>query len=89
MKDRKEIYRSFDGKLGVDQQYGYVVEEGKNFYYIEVLSVWSDETDQIFRIPKTLLLICLWRGFRKFSEICIIGRIFFVIWKSWKSMTAV
>lgn len=49
---KKEVYRSFEGKLGVDNRVGYIVYEITNFYEIEILSVWSDAEDICFRVPK-------------------------------------
>lgn len=37
----QEIYRSFEGKLGVDNQDGYIIFGLKERYQIEWLSVWG------------------------------------------------
>ncbi len=37
----QEIYRSFEGKLNVDCQDGYIILELKERYQIEWLSVWG------------------------------------------------
>lgn len=37
----KEIYRSFEGKLGVDNQSGYIISELKETYQIENFTVWG------------------------------------------------
>ena len=43
----KEIYRSFDGKLDVDNQSGYIVYEGNGFYEIESFSVWRSGSKRV------------------------------------------
>lgn len=50
----KEIYRSFEGKLDVDNQDGYIVYEGKGFFEIHSISVWSDKKDWKCRIKKEM-----------------------------------
>lgn len=50
----KEIYRSFEGKLDVENQEGYIVYEGNGFYEVRNISVWSDKTDGSFRVNKPL-----------------------------------
>ena len=50
----KEVYRSFEGKLGVDRQSGYIIEEGDGFYEINFLSVWNDQEDGKVRISKEI-----------------------------------
>ena len=37
----QEIYRSFEGKLGVDNQSGYIISELKETYQIENFTVWG------------------------------------------------
>ena len=49
----KEIYRSFEGKLDVDNQSGYIIYELKDFFQIDWLSV-SSKTQRV-RIGKKLL----------------------------------
>lgn len=51
----KEVYRSFEGKLGVDTQSGYIIAELKDFYEIEFLSVRQDSGDGKIRIRKESL----------------------------------
>lgn len=51
----KEIYRSFEGKLNVGNQTGYIIYELNDFYQIEFLSVWSDAKEDKVRIRKALL----------------------------------
>lgn len=41
----QEIYRSFEGKLDVDCQEGYIISELKETYQIEYLSVWEKPTE--------------------------------------------
>lgn len=48
----KEIYRSFDGKLGPKNQAGYIVYKGKDFYEVENISAWNDQPNGRFRVKK-------------------------------------
>lgn len=45
----KEVYRSFEGKLNLDNQSGYIIYELKDFYQIEFLSIEkiSDDSGSI------------------------------------------
>lgn len=47
----KEIYRSFEGKLNVENQNGYIVYELKEMYEIHELSVWGNGANK-FRVQK-------------------------------------
>lgn len=47
----QEIYRSFEGKLGVDNQSGYIISELKETYQIENFTVWGKS--QKIRVKKT------------------------------------
>ena len=49
----KEVYRSFEGKLDLDQSEGIVVCELDDWYEIQWLNVDKSITDTYFRIPKT------------------------------------
>lgn len=49
----QEIYRSFEGKLGVDNQSGYIISELKETYQIENFTVWGKS--QKIRVKKGLL----------------------------------
>lgn len=49
----QEIYRSFEGKLGVDNQSGYIISELKETYQIENFTVWGKS--QKIRVRKDLL----------------------------------
>lgn len=49
---KKEIWRSFEGKLGVENQYGWIVYETEKYYDIESLSVWNDTQTRHTRIAK-------------------------------------
>ena len=53
--NKKEVYRSFDKLLGVDNQTGYIIYELKDFYEVEFLSVWSDAKESKVRIRKEFL----------------------------------
>lgn len=48
----KEVYRSFEGKLNVDQREGYVVYDCGDVYEIHHLSVYSDVRDSRMRVFK-------------------------------------
>ena len=50
----KEIYRSFEGKLNVNNQSGYIIEEGNDFYQISFLSVQNDQKDDKIRVSKEI-----------------------------------
>ena len=63
----QEIYRSFEGKLGVDNQSGYIISELKETYQIEWLSVWG-KTNKI-RVRKDLLPVEDFRNASKISEL--------------------
>lgn len=52
MTAEKEVYRSFEGKLGVDNRTGYIIYELNDYYEIEILNVWSDVEDVRFRVVK-------------------------------------
>lgn len=51
----KEIYKSWEGKLGVENQRGYYIEEGKKYYHITFISVWEKEKDDKYKIKKEKL----------------------------------
>lgn len=63
----QEIYRSFEGKLGVDNQSGYIISELKETYQIEWLSVWG-KTNKI-RVRKDLLPVEDFGNASKISEL--------------------
>lgn len=50
---KREVYRSFEGKLGVDNRDGYIVYESDNYITVERLSVYNDAIETCTRIPKT------------------------------------
>lgn len=47
-----EIYRSFEGKLGSDKRYGYVVYDCGDKYELHFLSVYVDANESKIRIFK-------------------------------------
>lgn len=51
----REVYRSFEGKIGVDCRSGYIITELKDFYEVEFLSAYNDVKDTRVRIRKELL----------------------------------
>ena len=50
----KEIYRSFEGKLNVNNQSGYIIEDGNDFYQISFLSIQDDQKDDKIRVSKEI-----------------------------------
>ena len=52
---KKEVYRSYTGPLDAHQQYGYIVCELTDHYQIEYLTVCSDITDRLIRLPKSII----------------------------------
>ena len=62
----KEIYRSFEGKLNAENQFGYIVYELKNGYEIRNISVWTDMPDGSFRVTKPLT----WSNIDEIAEAC-------------------
>ena len=63
----QEIYRSFEGKLDVDCQDGYIILELKERYQIEWLSIWG-KTNKI-RVRKDLLPVEDFGNASKISEL--------------------
>lgn len=63
----QEIYRSFEGKLNVDCQDGYIILELKERYQIEWLTVWG-KTQKI-RVKKDLLPVEDFGNTSKISEL--------------------
>ena len=63
----QEIYRSFEGKVNVDCQDGYIILELKERYQIEWLSVWG-KTQKI-RVKKDLLPVEDFGNEKKISEL--------------------
>lgn len=53
-KNMKELYRSFEGKLGVDTRAGYIIFDNgtKDTYTLEWLSVYNYEPDVTYRVAK-------------------------------------
>ncbi len=68
---KKEVYSSFEGKLNVDCQNGYIITEIKDFYEVEFLSVWQDIPDKKVRIRKKFLPEC---DFENYEKICDLTR---------------
>ena len=46
----KEVYRSFEGRLGVGQQEGYIIYDIEGYWQIEELSVWKSGNRSRYRI---------------------------------------
>lgn len=65
----KEIYRSFEGKLTAENQFGYIIFEGDGFWQIEHVSTWSDTPDTAYRIAKTALNESDFGNLEKIGEI--------------------
>jgi len=68
---KKEVYRSFEGKLNVDVQKGYIITELDGFYEIEFLTVWSDIGDSRIRIRKEFLSENDFANLEKITELMI------------------
>lgn len=66
-----EIYRSFDGKLGVSCQSGYILYSLNNGDLIEYegLSVWGDAKTERARIPARYLAPSEYSDFDKIAEL--------------------
>lgn len=62
-----EVYRSFDGKLDVENQAGYVITELKDFYEVEFLSVWGGHGR--VRIRKERLAVSDFGNLEKIDEL--------------------
>lgn len=43
----KKIYQSFEGKLDVAEQSGYIVYQGNGFYEVESFSVWKSGSHKV------------------------------------------
>ena len=65
----KEIYRSFEGKLTAENQFGYIISEGNGFWQIEHVSTWIDTPDTAYRITKTALSESDFGNLEKIGEI--------------------
>lgn len=68
---KSEIYRSFEGKLGVEQQRGYILYEladGELIEY-ESISVWEDEHTEHARIPSRFLPASEYSNINKIAEL--------------------
>lgn len=64
----KEVYRSFEGKLDVDNQSGYIISELKDFYQVDFLSVWQGRDSKV-RIKKELLPECDFSDIDKITKL--------------------
>lgn len=51
---KQEIYRSFEGKLNVENRTGHIIYETKDFYEIEFLNIESEKKGKL-RIRKEIL----------------------------------
>lgn len=66
----KEIYRNFEGKIGVDNQYGYIISEEDNFYLVEFISAWqSNSKGNSVRIRKDVLSLSDFSNLEKIAEL--------------------
>ena len=65
----QEIYRSFEGKLSVDIQGGYIISELKEAYQIKYLTVWGKS--QQIRVRKDLLPVDDFGNEKKISELFV------------------
>lgn len=52
----KEVYRSFEGKINLDNQFGYIIYDLGDFYQIEFVSIeLADRNSSSVRIKKDIL----------------------------------
>ena len=65
----KEVYRSFEGRLGVCQQEGYIIYDIEGYWQIEELSVWKSGNRSRYRIGKEHLRPCDFGDHNKITEL--------------------
>ena len=66
----KELYKSFEGKLGVENQNGYIIYEADNsLLEIEELSIRQDIKKYRYRVPATLLPKADFANIQKIGEL--------------------
>lgn len=69
---KKELYRSFEGKLGVENQEGYIIYDiGGGRLQIENYNVWTHGPQEPFRIPSKLLPPEDYDNEEKIVELCM------------------
>ena len=52
---KPEVYRSFEGKLDADNQSGYIIYDGGDWWQVEIISVGQYTPKTICRIDKNAL----------------------------------
>ena len=67
----KEVYRSFEGKLDVDNQTGTIVYDGCEYWQFESLSVWQGAQKSLYRISKAVLKESEFEDDEKIGEIIV------------------
>ena len=67
----KEVYRSFEGKLDVDNQTGTIVYDGGEYWQFESLSVWQGAQKSLYRISKAVLKESEFEDDEKIGEIIV------------------
>ena len=68
----QEIYCSFDGKLDLDNQSGYVIYSlGNGLLQIEFLSINRDVKDEKYRLPDNLLRVSDLDNAEKLISLCL------------------
>lgn len=50
----KEVFRSFEGKLNLDNRTGYIIYDHDDFYEVHFLNIDLDIDDSKIRIPKSV-----------------------------------
>lgn len=65
----KEVYRSFEGRIGVDQQEGYIIYDIEGYWQIEELSAWQSGNKPRYRIGKEHLRPCDFGNRSKITEL--------------------
>ena len=64
-----EVYRSFEGKLDADNQSGYIIYDGGDWWQIEIISVGQYTPKTICRIDKNALNPAEFEDFFKIAYI--------------------
>ena len=66
---KPEVYRSFEGKLDADNQSGYIIYDGGDWWQVESISVWQYTPKTICRIDKDALDPAEFDDFYKIADI--------------------
>lgn len=66
---KSEVYRSFEGKLDADNQSGYIIYDGGDWWQVEIISVGQYTPKTICRIDKNALNPAEFEDFFKIAYI--------------------